>query len=63
MSDLQKYIKKRKSRDPDFAVDYDSGYEQFKIGIILKKNAWRGWVNTSWACREIEYLKNQLLQE
>jgi len=37
MSDLQKYIKKRKSRDPDFAMDYDSGYEQFKIGIILKK--------------------------
>lgn len=37
MSDLQKYIKKRKSRDPDFDMDYDSGYEQFKIGIILKK--------------------------
>jgi HTH-type transcriptional regulator/antitoxin HipB len=35
MSDLQTYIKKRKSHDPDFAVDYDSGYEQFKIGIIL----------------------------
>jgi len=39
MSDLQKYIKKRKTRDPDFAVDYDSGYEQFKIDIILKKSA------------------------
>jgi HTH-type transcriptional regulator/antitoxin HipB len=37
MSDLKKYIKKRKSRDPRFAVDYDSGYEQFKIGVILKK--------------------------
>ena len=37
MSDLQKYIKKRKSRDPRFAVDYDSGYEQFKIGAILKQ--------------------------
>ena len=37
MSDLQKYIKKRKARDPDFAADYDYGYEQFKIGVILKK--------------------------
>jgi HTH-type transcriptional regulator/antitoxin HipB len=37
MSDLQKYIKKRKSRDPDFARDYDAGYEQFKIGAILKQ--------------------------
>ena len=37
MSDLQKYIKSRKARDHDFAADYDYGYEQFKIGVILKK--------------------------
>ena len=37
MSDLQKYIKKRKSRDSNFAQDYDAGYEQFKIGVLLKK--------------------------
>jgi ribosome-binding protein aMBF1 (putative translation factor) len=37
MSNLKKYIKKRKVQDPDFSVDYDYGYEQFKIGIILKK--------------------------
>lgn len=37
MSDLQKYIKKRKGRDPEFARDYDSGYEQFKIGVMLKQ--------------------------
>lgn len=37
MSDLQKYIQKRKARDPKFAKDYDSGYEQFKIGALLKQ--------------------------
>jgi len=37
MSDLQKYITKRKSRDPEFARDYDAGYEQFKIGALLKQ--------------------------
>jgi len=37
MSDLQKYIKNRKSRDSKFALDYDTGYEQFKIGVLLKK--------------------------
>ncbi len=36
MSDLKKYIKNRKSRDPEFANGFDSGYEQFKIGVILK---------------------------
>ena len=37
MSDLQKYIKKRKARDPEFAKNFDSGYEQFKIGVMLKQ--------------------------
>ena len=37
MSDLQKYIDKRKSRDSKFALEYDTGYEQFKIGALLKK--------------------------
>lgn len=37
MSDLRKYIKGRKSRDPEFAKDFDSGYEQFKIGVMLKQ--------------------------
>ncbi len=37
MSDLQKYIKERKARDPEFAKDFDSGYEQFKIGVMLKQ--------------------------
>ena len=37
MSDLQKYIKKRKARDSEFSKNFDSGYEQFKIGVMLKQ--------------------------
>jgi len=37
MSDLQKYIKKRKARDTEFASEFNSGYEQFKIGVMLKQ--------------------------
>lgn len=37
MSDLKKYIKKRKKVDPDFALGFDEGYEEFKIGVILKE--------------------------
>ena len=36
MSDLQKYMEKRKASDPEFAKDFDVGYEQFKIGVLLK---------------------------
>ena len=36
MSDLKKYINKRKKTDPKFANGFESGYEQFKIGVMLK---------------------------
>lgn len=36
MSDLQAYIRKRKQSDPDFAADYEAGYQQFRIGVMLK---------------------------
>ena len=37
MSDLQKYISNRKVNDPEFAEDFDEGYESFKVGVILKQ--------------------------
>ena len=37
MSDLKKYIHERKKRDRSFAEGYDEGYEQFKIGVVLKQ--------------------------
>ncbi len=36
MSDLQKYISKRKKNDPEFAENYEIGYENFKIGLVLR---------------------------
>ena len=37
MSDLKKYIHERKKRDKRFAEGFDEGYEQFKIGVILRQ--------------------------
>jgi HTH-type transcriptional regulator/antitoxin HipB len=37
MDDLEKYISKRKARSEDFAKDFDSGYEEFKIGVVLRQ--------------------------
>ncbi|OGW55297.1 MAG: transcriptional regulator [Nitrospirae bacterium RBG_13_43_8] len=37
MSDLKKYISERKKRDKKFAEDYDEGYEQFKVGVMLRQ--------------------------
>lgn len=37
MSDLKKYIEKRKKTDNDFSLNFDEGYQAFKIGIMLKE--------------------------
>lgn len=36
MKTLKSYVAQRKSRDSQFAKGYESGYEEFKIGVMLK---------------------------
>ena len=35
--DLEKYISKRKAIDKKFAKDFEFGYENFRIGVLLKQ--------------------------
>ena len=37
MDDLDTYIQKRKQRDPEFAEGYDSGYQEFLVGVLLRE--------------------------
>ena len=37
MSDLQKYVDDRKKKDKAFEEGYDAGYEQFKVGVMLRQ--------------------------
>lgn len=37
MSDLNKYINKRKKRDPKFAENFETGFNDFKIGLYLRE--------------------------
>lgn len=37
MSDLQKYISKRKNADSEFEDGFEEGYQAFKIGALLKQ--------------------------
>jgi len=36
MDDLEKYIEKRKKRSRTFADGFEAGYEQFKVGLMLR---------------------------
>jgi ribosome-binding protein aMBF1 (putative translation factor) len=37
MSDVEKYIRKRKANDPEFAEGFDSGHREFEIGVLLRQ--------------------------
>jgi hypothetical protein len=35
--DLEKYISKRKRKDKIFAKEFEVGYENFRIGVLLQQ--------------------------
>ena len=37
MSDVTKYVEGRLKHDREFALNFDSGYEDFKIGVLLRQ--------------------------
>ncbi len=37
MSDLERYIEQRKQRDEAFAANFEEGYADFKIGILIRQ--------------------------
>jgi len=37
MSDLERYIAKRKKKSPRFAADFEPGYEAFEFSVMLRK--------------------------
>lgn len=36
-SDLDKYISRRKRTDKKFAENFESGYQEFKVGVLLRQ--------------------------
>ena len=37
MSDLERYIERRKQRDEAFATGFEEGYADFKIGVLIRQ--------------------------
>ena len=53
MSDLKKYIDKRRQQDPDFWKDYDERFETFKLGVLLKQARKQAGMTQEQVAREI----------
>ncbi len=37
MSDVARYIEKRQAADTEFALNFEEGYANFKIGVLLRQ--------------------------
>ena len=53
MSDLQKYISKRKRQDPEFAEGFEAGYSNFKVGVLLKQAREKAGLTQDQAARRL----------
>ena len=60
MSDLKKYVNKRKSSDPDFAHGYDEGFEEFKIGLILRQEREKSGLTQEELAKKIKTTKSAI---
>ena len=60
MSDLQKYVENRKKNDSEFAKSYDSGYEEFKIGVILREARRKSGLTQEELARRIRTTKSAI---
>ena len=60
MSDLQKYIIKRKSNDPDFAQGYEEGLENFKIGMLLRQEREKSGMTQDELAKKIRTTKSAI---
>ncbi len=60
MSDLKKYISKRKASDSDFAQGYDEGFEEFKIGLILRQEREKSGLTQEELARKIRTTKSAI---
>lgn len=53
MSDVEKYIKKRQQKDPIFAENFETGYANFKIGVLLTQAREEAGITRSELARQL----------
>ena len=60
MSDLDKYINKRKRRDAEFAEGFEAGYSNFKVGVLLKQARERAGMTQDEVARKLRTKKSSI---
>jgi HTH-type transcriptional regulator/antitoxin HipB len=60
MSELKDYVLSRSERDPEFADGFESGYEEFKIGVLLRRAREREGLTQEEVARRLETKKSAI---
>ncbi len=60
MDDLEKYINKRKKDNPEFAKEFEKGYESFKIGVLLRQSRKEAGITQEELARKLKTKKSAI---
>lgn len=60
MDDVERYIAERKARDAEFASGFDAGYEQFKIGVMLRQAREAAGLTQEIVAKELQTTKSAI---
>ena len=60
MSDLKRYIERRKKRDKVFAHNFEIGYRDFKLGVTLRELREKKGVTQEELARKLETKKSAI---
>jgi len=60
MSDVERYIQKRKKRSLGFAKDFESGYEAFEFSVMLRQARERAGVTQETIAKKLRTKKSAI---
>lgn len=60
MDDLEKYIEKRKKQSPEFAQNFEVGYDNFKIGVLLRQAREEAGITQEQVARKLKTKKSAI---
>ena len=60
MSDVKRYIERRKKRSPGFAENFESGYESFEFSIMLRQARERAGITQEAIAKKLRTKKSAI---
>ena len=60
MSNVERYIEKRKARSPIFAKDFESGYDAFEFSVMLREARERAGMTQEAIAKKLQTKKSAI---